>query len=79
MSLNAYIPPAKRGPLIVDPKQRYTPNFKFHVADTDFIVGLANAGRTAVEISERCRRPGWATVEQIKRICWESGVNVRQI
>lgn len=59
--------------------QCFTTHNDLTVADTDFIVGLAKAGRSAVEISERGRRPGWATIEQIKRICWESGVNVRQI
>jgi hypothetical protein len=59
-------------------------NFKWSMADVDFVVGLARAGRTAQEIVDRVsgnRADGGrritATPEEIREICWQSGLSVR--
>jgi hypothetical protein len=65
-------------------------NFKWSMADVDFVVGLARSGRTAQEIVERLAggngpshglptfRRITATPEEIRELCWQSGLTVRQ-
>lgn len=60
-------------------------NFKWSMADVDFVVGLARAGRTSGQIVERLlgsRADGgrriMATPEEVREICWQSGLTVRQ-
>lgn len=53
-------------------------NWKFSMDDIDFIVGLARANRSAVEICERVLpRNITTTPEKIRDICWQSGITVR--
>ena len=59
-------------------------NLKWSIADVDFVVGLARAGRTADNIALRLlgnRADGgrriMATPEEIKDICWQSGIPVK--
>lgn len=69
-------------------------NLKFSIKDTDFIVGLAKAGRTAEEIRDRigavnipfrgaCRSASLQRVpvdlNDIHSVCWQSGVKVRAV
>lgn len=59
-------------------KQGQSLNWKFSIADVDFIVGLAKAGRTADEICARVAPISRnVSVEEIQSICWQSGVKVR--
>lgn len=73
-------------------KQGQRLNLKFSIKEVDFIVGLARAGRTAEEISDRIGavnipfRGGVRSTtlhraavypEDIQSICWQSGVKVR--
>lgn len=51
-------------------------NLKWTMADVDFVVGLARAGRTAEEICSRLRFP--ATPDEIRNLCSESGIHVRR-
>lgn len=73
-------------------KQGQRLNLKFSIADVDFIVGLAKAGRTAEEIRDRIGSV-WVhfrgnarsadlqrvpvEIGEILSICWQSGVKVR--
>lgn len=59
-------------------------NFKWSMADVDFVVGLARSGRTTSEIVERLagtRNGGGrrieATPDEIRELCWQSGLTVR--
>ena len=53
-------------------------NLKWSMADVDFVVGLARAGRTADEIVERVSSRGIiASPEEIRDLCWQSGLTVR--
>jgi hypothetical protein len=53
-------------------------NLKWSMADIDFLVGLARSGRTAAEICERVSGRGIiASPEEIRELCWQSGITVR--
>jgi len=53
-------------------------NLKWSMADVDFVVGLARSGRTAQEIVDRVRGRGIAaSPEEIRDLCWQSGLTVR--
>lgn len=53
-------------------------NLKWSMADVDFVVGLARAGRTADEVAERVSARGIeATPDEIRELCWQSGLTVR--
>ncbi len=59
-------------------------NLKWSIADVDLVVGLARAGRTADNIALRLlgnRADGgrriMATPEEIKDICWQSGIPIK--